>query len=104
MSSGDAYGVFYAGDAQPVGVAEFLDRDTGAGPQRIFHHTFVGEDFGGRGLAGLLVAAALDDARAAGREVVPMCSFVARWIAKNNWSGAVATVTDEVEEWVADQG
>ncbi|SPF67240.1 Yjdj-type Gcn5-related N-acetyltransferase (GNAT) domain profile [Propionibacterium ruminifibrarum] len=46
-------------------------------------HTVVDPAFSGRGLAGMLARRALDDAAAAGRTVVPTCSFVARWITKH---------------------
>jgi hypothetical protein len=43
-------------------------------------HTEVDEALEGRGLGGKLVAAALDDARREGLEVVPLCPFVAYYI------------------------
>ena len=46
-------------------------------------HTFVPPELRGRGIAEVLVRTALDAARAAGRQVVPQCSYVARFIAKN---------------------
>ncbi len=50
---------------------------------QVFTHTLVPPELRGRGLAGALVRAALNDARAAGRRVVPQCSYVARFIGKN---------------------
>ena len=47
-------------------------------------HTEVDPAFGGRGFASQLVRAALDDARASGRQVVPTCSVVERFITKND--------------------
>ena len=47
-----------------------------------FIHTEVPAAFRGRGVAGLLVEAALDQAAARGDEVVPLCSFVAAYIAQ----------------------
>lgn len=46
-------------------------------------HTFVPPELRGRGIAEVLVRTALDSARAAGRRVVPQCSYVARFIAKH---------------------
>jgi predicted GNAT family acetyltransferase len=46
-------------------------------------HTVVDQAFAGRGLAGRLAAAALDDARAAGLTVVPTCSFVVAYIERH---------------------
>jgi len=45
-----------------------------------FIHTEVDPDHGGRGLAGILVRAALDDARARGLAVLPHCPYVAKFI------------------------
>ncbi|MCM2275341.1 MAG: N-acetyltransferase, partial [Candidatus Didemnitutus sp.] len=44
--------------------------------RQIFTHTLVPPQLRGRGLAEALVRRALDDARAAGRKVVPACSYV----------------------------
>lgn len=43
-------------------------------------HTIVNPAFGGRGLGGTLVRAALDDIREAGGSVVPACSFAAAYL------------------------
>lgn len=66
-------------NGEHAGLAAYAD----AGDQRIFHHTEVDEKFGGRGLAGVLVGAALTDTRAAGKRAVPTCSYVARYIEKH---------------------
>ncbi len=44
--------------------------------------TFVPEELGGRGIAAQLVAFALEYAEAEGLEVIPSCSYVARFIEK----------------------
>jgi predicted GNAT family acetyltransferase len=49
----------------------------------IFTHTVVPPELRGRGIAEKLVRAALADARAAGRKVVPACSYVAVFIQRN---------------------
>ena len=46
----------------------------------VFTHTFVPPELRGKGIAEQLVRTALADARAAGRKVVPACSYVARFI------------------------
>ncbi|ORV49256.1 acetyltransferase [Mycolicibacter engbaekii] len=66
-------------DGQQAGFADYIEN----GDQRIFHHTVIEKEFGGRGLASTLIGAALDDTRAAGKRVVPTCSFVAGYIAKH---------------------
>ncbi len=46
-------------------------------------HTEVPHALRGRGLAGQLVRAALDHARAAGLKVVPRCSYAAEWLERH---------------------
>ena len=46
-------------------------------------HTIVPPQIGGRGIAGLLVRAALDHARAAGLKVVPRCSYADAWMRRH---------------------
>lgn len=50
---------------------------------RVFTHTLVPPELRGRGIAEQLVRAALAQARAEGRKVVPACSFVARFIERH---------------------
>ena len=49
----------------------------------IIDHTGVPQAIGGRGIAGELVRAALDYARAAGLRVVPACSYSAVYIQRH---------------------
>lgn len=60
-----------------VGRADFLD-SPGAAAERIFFHTEVDPEFGGRGLAGLLVREALADSIRKNLTVVPVCPLFAR--------------------------
>ena len=46
-------------------------------------HSEVDREHSGRGLAGILVRFALDDARARGLAVVPFCPYVASFIAEH---------------------
>jgi predicted GNAT family acetyltransferase len=55
----------------------------GAATARDFLHTEVDEAYGGRGLASVLVADALEDVRAAGLRIVPHCPYVAGWLRKH---------------------
>ncbi|MEP7161768.1 MAG: GNAT family N-acetyltransferase [Dermatophilaceae bacterium] len=66
-------------DGELVGTASYRV----AGDSIVFDHTDVPTKFGGRGIAGQLAKASLDDARAQGKKVVPQCSFYAKYIAKN---------------------
>lgn len=63
-------------------LAGFADYQRGPG-QIAFTHTEVDSAFSGRGLAGRLVRKSLDDARAAGNEVLPFCPFYRGWIGKH---------------------
>ncbi len=53
------------------------------GDRLVFTHTFVPPELRGRGIAEKLVRPALAWARAERRRVVPACSYVATFIARN---------------------
>lgn len=53
------------------------------GGRQVFTHTLVPPELRGRGLAERLVRTALNDAQAAGRRVVPACSYVAVFIQRH---------------------
>lgn len=53
------------------------------GDRQIFTHTYVPPELRGKGLAEQLVRAALNDARAAKRKVVPACSYVDTFMQRN---------------------
>jgi predicted GNAT family acetyltransferase len=55
-----------------------------------FTHTEVPAALRGRGIAGKLVHAALEDARAQNLKVVPLCSFVASYIRRHQEYHALA--------------
>jgi predicted GNAT family acetyltransferase len=74
-------------DGRQVGFAEFTD----AGGRRTFPHTVVDEAFQGRGLATILVAAALEETRADGLRILAPCSMVADYLQK---SGAYDDLVD----------
>lgn len=80
-----------------AGVAEYQDRDTDTGRNRIFHHTEVDPAYGGRGLAGVLVTGALEDSTADdATTIVPVCSYVQRFVAKHpEFAGRVADSSAE---------
>ncbi|BDD84183.1 N-acetyltransferase [Tsukamurella pulmonis] len=66
-------------DGELAGFTLFIDR----GEQRIFPHTQLDEKFSGRGLSGILVHDALEDTRAAGKRVVPVCPLVKKYVTKH---------------------
>lgn len=72
-------------------LAGFADYQRGPG-HIAFTHTEVDSAYSGQGLAGRLVQKSLDDARAAGNEVLPFCPFYRGWIAKHpDYVGLVPT-------------
>lgn len=50
---------------------------------RAFTHTEVAEGHEGRGVASQIVQFALDDARSRGLQVVPVCPFIADYLARH---------------------
>lgn len=64
------------------GIEAHLDYLRGGGVLTITH-TVVPEAIGGRGIAGALVKAAMDHARAEGLKVNPVCSYSAAWMARH---------------------
>jgi predicted GNAT family acetyltransferase len=54
-----------------------------AGTVMVITHTIVPPEIGGRGIAGELVAAAFEAARAQGWKVRPQCSYAAAWVRKH---------------------
>ena len=80
-----------------AGVAQYLDH----GNQRIFFHTEVDPQFQGRGLSSKLIRGALDDTRAAGLRIVPVCPAVGRFVAKHDSYGDISDpVTRDVTDWL----
>ncbi|PSM40271.1 N-acetyltransferase [Streptomyces dioscori] len=64
-------------DGTPVGTADFVVV-SGVREERIFFHTDVCQDFGGRELVELLVSKALTDSIHEAATVVPLCPMFAR--------------------------
>ena len=63
-------------DGRDAGYADYIQGDG----VRDFHHTVIDPEFRGQGLSKPLIQAALDDTRAAGDKVRPLCSAVAGFI------------------------
>lgn len=61
-------------------LAGFAEYDEGEGI-RDYNHTVTQPEFRGQGLAGIMVHQLLDDALAAGINVQPSCSYVAKVMA-----------------------
>lgn len=80
-----------------AGFAEYRDH----GGQRIFYHTVIGEQYGGKGLGSKLIRDALADTVAAGMRIVPVCSFVAKFLdSHDDFAGSVDEVTPEIRALV----
>lgn len=62
-----------------AGFAQFVDRDG----KRVFFHTEIDPQFGGRGLGDIVVGQALDATRAQGLRVVPVCPFVKKYVERH---------------------
>ncbi len=85
-------------EGQKVGFTEYVDRDG----QRIFPHTEVLDEFGGRGLATILVDEALKATRDAGLRIVAVCPMVAGFVEKHQEFADVADPVDtDVKRWLA---
>ena len=66
-------------DDQVVALADYRDQ----GDVRVLPHVETDPAHQGQGLAGQLVAFALDDIRAQGKTVVPACPFAAHYVAEH---------------------
>ncbi|MEZ0354360.1 GNAT family N-acetyltransferase [Mycobacterium sp. pR1184] len=87
-------------EGKTVGHADYADR----GEQRVFYHTVVDPEFGGRGLATILVEEALNGARDAGKRIVPVCSMVESVLKKHpEFDEVTDPVTAEVRGWAQTQ-
>ncbi|WP_101950941.1 GNAT family N-acetyltransferase [Mycobacterium sp. 3519A] len=87
-------------DGQQVGFTEYADRDG----QRIFPHTEVLDEFGGRGLGTIVISEALQATRDAGLRIVAVCPMVAGYVGKHPELADVADPADsEVERWLANR-
>lgn len=66
-----------------IGAAHFRDFDGAQGTERIFFHTTVDEEYGGQGLASIMVKFALENTIAAGAKIVAVCPYVKAYVAKH---------------------
>ncbi|MBV9351414.1 MAG: N-acetyltransferase [Mycobacterium sp.] len=84
-------------EGRTVGSAFVADRNN----QRVFYHTEIDEQFGGRGLATILVEQALTAARGDGKRIVAVCPMVAGVLEKHPEFGHISDpVTPEIKQWV----
>ncbi|MEU4149160.1 GNAT family N-acetyltransferase [Streptomyces sp. NPDC026659] len=84
-------------DGERAGLTAYLDRED----QRVFHHTEVDDAYAGQGLASRLVQEALTDVRAAGKRIVPVCPYVAKFLERHaEFADITDEVTPDVLEWL----
>ncbi|SIR61789.1 GNAT family N-acetyltransferase [Williamsia sterculiae] len=70
--------------AAVIGEEIYTDLTPAAGrAQRVLIHTGVDDAYGGRGLASVLVQRVLDDVIDQGRDIVPICPYVVRWLSRH---------------------
>jgi predicted GNAT family acetyltransferase len=62
------------------------------GGRHFFVHTEVDDEFSGQGLGSTLIREALDDVKAMGGMIVPLCPFVARYVRSHHQY-------DEIVDW-----
>ncbi|ORV06978.1 GNAT family N-acetyltransferase [Mycobacterium celatum] len=83
-------------EGKTVGHAAVADH----GNQRVFYHTEIDDEFGGRGLATILVQEALEATRADGKRVVPVCEMVAGVLKKHpEFDDITDPVTPDILRW-----
>lgn len=70
-------------DGSVAGFTQFVERN-GA---YLFPHTEIDPAYGGRGLGGALVGAAMTDMAERGDTVVPLCPFVVKYLKTHDVAG-----------------
>lgn len=66
-------------DGKSVGYVDYMPESE----RVVITHTVIHEQYSGRGYAGQLVKFVLDDVRASGKRVVPVCSYVVTYIERH---------------------
>lgn len=74
--------VVQAPKGAPVGRVDYVE-PPGPSEERIVFHTEVDPDFGGRGIASMLVSEVLTDSIGDGMTIVPVCPLFARHLKKH---------------------
>jgi predicted GNAT family acetyltransferase len=87
-------------DGQQVGFTEYVDRNG----QRIFPHTEVRDDFGGRGLGTIVIGEALQATLDAGLRIVPVCPMVTAYVKKHSeFDGKVDRPDSDIMQFLDQQ-
>jgi predicted GNAT family acetyltransferase len=68
------------------------------GPIVVYTHTEVESGFADQGVGAALARAAMDDARAKSRTVVPLCPFLSEWLTRHpEYETLVARTTRKIK-------
>lgn len=80
-------------DGRPAGFAQFVDHEG----SRVFFHTEISPEFGGQGLAGVVVQQALEATREEGLRIIPVCPYVKKYVGEHDeWTEHVDRPTQEM--------
>lgn len=71
-------------DSNAIGEEAYVDVVTGEATHRVMYHTHVSEEYGGQGLASVLVRYAVEHTIAAGLTISPVCPYVVKWLEKHS--------------------
>lgn len=71
-------------DGKLIGEAHYRDFEGSDGVERIFFHTTADEEYGGQGLASVMVKYALENTIASGAKIVAVCPYVKAYVAKHS--------------------
>lgn len=66
-----------------IGAAHYRDFQGPEGLERIFFHTVVDQEYGGQGLASVMVKFALENTISGGAKIVAVCPYVERYVGKH---------------------
>lgn len=69
----------FIGD-EHAGSSLYAEVSEGPSRQRVFFHTEIREEFGGRGLAAVLTSSALEASVESGFRIVAVCPYVKKWL------------------------
>lgn len=72
------------GEPVVIGEEQYVDVVNDGTIERVMFHTVVAPEYGGQGLASVLVRRAIEHSIAAGATVVPVCPYVAKWLEKHD--------------------
>ncbi|WP_117215431.1 GNAT family N-acetyltransferase [Allorhizocola rhizosphaerae] len=81
-------------DGQPAGFVTYQV----TGSVIVYTHTEVKQAFQGQGVGSALARAVMEDAKARGRTVVPMCPYLVKWLDKHpEYEPIIARTTKRVK-------